>query len=236
MVLSVKRHTGSQIQSAQSRAHVVIAGTILSQKSSIKPHQVCNKALGKHKPGLCSPQCADHPLPLFQKQYWKHTISPFCQIYGCCKSCKGSTFWYEFLSFFCLCLVKRVLSGPHGGGSHCGLMDIWKLPWAGVLNWFCDELQLALITSQWRGVPRVTDCLSDPPPPLLPPGILSQRCSAAAAKKTWRPVLRKAWGCVSSTCPRSKCCTVGRNAATATWRREKSVTVVNWRWESYSSR
>ncbi len=62
-------------------------------------------------------------------------------------------------------------------------------------------------------------------------GIRSPQCSAAAARRTWRPALRKALGCACSTCLRSRCSMEGRNAATATWRKERSVTVESLRWE-----
>lgn len=67
-------------------------------------------------------------------------------------------------------------------------------------------------------------------------GTRSPQCSAAAARRTWRPVLKKASGCVCSTCPRSRCSTVVKNVATAMWRRERSVTVESLRWECYKSR
>lgn len=60
-------------------------------------------------------------------------------------------------------------------------------------------------------------------------GIRFRQCSAHAAKRTLLPVWKKAWACVCTTCPRSRCSMVDRSAAMATWRRERSATVGSWR-------
>lgn len=65
---------------------------------------------------------------------------------------------------------------------------------------------------------------SQPCPSIFLVGIPSQQCSVHAVRRTLLPVWRKAWACVWTTCPRSRCSTADRSAATATWRRGKSVT------------
>lgn len=56
-------------------------------------------------------------------------------------------------------------------------------------------------------------------------------CLAHAARRILQPAWTREWGCVSTTFLRSKCCTGDKNVATAMWRRERSVTVENQRYD-----
>lgn len=153
--------------------------------------------------------------------------------------------------FMIPCLVKYVLSdlplsmeGEVSGALCCmhadgaserllsssGLTDFF---WLAAISSDYIRLKRALAGHHCR-LPPLTVCVAHKTFLSLT-GIRSRQFSAAAARRTWQPVLKKASGCVCLTCLRSRCSMVGRNVATAMWRRERSVTVENRRWECYRS-
>lgn len=55
------------------------------------------KLLAHRALGRCAFPAEQTTLSVCSKNNIKNTPSPyFSQIYGCCKSCEGSTFWFEF--------------------------------------------------------------------------------------------------------------------------------------------
>lgn len=110
------------MHTSHTHAHSVIRGTILSQKSSIKPHEVCNKAFGRQNPGLCALPTEQTTLSVRSKNNIKNTPSPVApKFMGVASLAKEALFglsFYDSLSHKVSLIRSSSLSGGRrwGGG------------------------------------------------------------------------------------------------------------------------
>lgn len=98
----IKSHAENEIQSAHIHARLTHThcrlGTILSQKSSIKPREVSNKAFGRQSPGLFAFPTEQTTLSVRSKNNIKNTPSPVSpEFMGVASLAKEALFWFEFL-------------------------------------------------------------------------------------------------------------------------------------------